>query len=380
MEKQLVSRKTDFPAQLVQFNRFLRSRGFINGPGEEVDALQALAGSIPENGEAFRSLLAGVWVKNKDQHFLFPTLFQEYWGQLDKAENSKINQQEEEKKQPKKQQAPSLQELKNWLYNGRQQTEEEEIAAYSGVEVFTQKDFSAFGQEDVEEIVRIIRQFARWLSRQQRRRWTKTNRQRQIDLGRSIRKNLSRNSQLDYFLWRQPKPGRQKITLLCDVSKSMDLYARFLIQFMYAFHRVSTEMETFVFTTSLTRISSALSNREFGDSLEELHTIVPSWSGGTNIGRSFAQFREDYGCRHLGKETTVMILSDGWDQGDEDLLDEQMHFLQKSSRRIIWVNPLAGRPGYSPQTIGMKTAMPYVDYFTSAHNVTTLVDMVRWMK
>ncbi|MEM7575009.1 MAG: VWA domain-containing protein [Bacteroidota bacterium] len=381
METGLISRKTDLPAQLVQFCRYLRGQGFFSGPQEETDALQAFVQHVPANPEEFGQLLAAVLVKSKDQYFRFPELFKQYWSQLERAENSKVTEQEEEQGRRKPaQRAPSIQELKNWLYNGRQSTEEEEIAAFSAAEVFTQKDFSAFSATEVEEIIRIIRQLAHWLAHEQRRRWVTARKARQIDLARSMRKNSSRGGELDYFMWRRRKPQRQKVTLFCDVSKSMDLYARFLIQFMYGFHRVSTRLETFVFSTGLTRISPALHQREFNESLEHLSELVPNWSGGTNIGQSFLHFRRDYGRRYLDRQTTVMILSDGWDQGEAAQLDEQLHFLKKHSRRIIWINPLAGRPGYEPQTVGMQTALPFVDYFTSAHNLETLVEMIRWMR
>ncbi|MEL6274526.1 MAG: VWA domain-containing protein, partial [Bacteroidota bacterium] len=255
----LITRQTNLPAHIVQFCRYLRSHRFNCGPEEEMDVLKAIAANVPDSQEAFLHLLGAVLVKNKGQFLRFPELFWDYWSQLQKAEDSKVSTQAEERNQPKPaNQPPSLQELKDWLFDGRQSTDTEEIAAFSAADVFTQKDFSAFDDREVEDIMRLLRPFANLLARKQVRRSIRAKQPRQIDLRNSVRKNISRGGEIDYLLWKKPKPSRQKITLFCDVSKSMDLYARFLIQFMYGFHSVSAQLETFVFSTTLTRISTAL--------------------------------------------------------------------------------------------------------------------------
>ncbi|MEL6143373.1 MAG: VWA containing CoxE family protein, partial [Bacteroidota bacterium] len=189
----LITRQTNLPAHIVQFCRYLRSHRFNCGPEEEMDVLKAIAANVPDSQEAFLHLLGAVLVKNKGQFLRFPELFWDYWSQLQKAEDSKVSTQAEERNQPKpSNQPPSLQELKDWLFDGRQSTDTEEIAAFSAADVFTQKDFSAFDDREVAEIMRLLRPFARLLARQQARRSIRAKQAGQIDLRNSVRKNISR--------------------------------------------------------------------------------------------------------------------------------------------------------------------------------------------
>ncbi len=360
----------------MQFCRYLRAKGFNCGPTEETEVLRLLTDYTPEKVSSFQHLLGAVLVKNKDQFLRFPALFQTYWTELQKAEDGKVAEQSVSKPQ-RRQGAPTLRELKDWLFNGRQTPEEEEIALFSAAEVFTRKDFSTFRQEEVKDMLSILRRFARLLANQQVRRNVSAHRPGRLDLRRTIRQSARQGGDITAFRWKKPKLSPQRITIFCDVSKSMDLYVRFLLQFLYGFHRVSTRMETFVFGTSLTRVSPALHQQAFTASLQQLGELVPDWSGGTNIGKSLATFRQDYGQQYLGRRTTVIILSDGWDQGAADLLDAQLNYLKGHCKKLIWINPLAGRPGYRPETVAMRTALPYVDWLGSAHNVDSLIQLVQ---
>ncbi|MEO0732042.1 MAG: VWA domain-containing protein, partial [Bacteroidota bacterium] len=274
-------------------------------------------------------------------------------------------------------QPPTLRQLKDWLYRGRQTDEEAEVAAYSATEIFGRKDFTHFSATELDAITAVLHRFARLLYREEHRRRVRTPRSGTIDLRRSIRDNLARGGDLDYFRWCRPKRSRQRITIFCDVSKSMELYSQFLLRFLYGFHRTGVKLEAFVFSTSLTRLTPVLARQDQEASLRQLADLVPQWSGGTDLGRSLRAFREAYGRRYLGRKTTVIVLSDGWDQGDAVVMDHQLRFVRKNCRELVWINPLAGRPGFVPRTRGMVTALPYVDYLTSAHNLETLVELVR---
>jgi len=174
------------------------------------------------------------------------------------------------------------------------------------------------------------------------------------------------------LVYRNKRRKRLKLVLICDVSKSMDLYSRFLIQFIYAFQSVFRRIETFVFSTSLYRITEILKNEKIFNALEQLPGIVPDWSGGTKIGYSLEQFVQNFGKKLVDSETVCLIISDGWDTGDVELLERSMSYLKKRSRNIIWLNPLKGNPGYEPSTRGMQVALPYIDIFSSAHNLNSL--------
>ena len=157
----------------------------------------------------------------------------------------------------------------------------------------------------------------------------------------------------------------------------MDIYSLFLIQFIYAFQSVYKRIETFVFGTTLHQITDILRDEELSNALDCLSDKVKDWSGGTKIGASLEQFVSNYGIKLVASLTVVLIISDGWDTGEVDLLANNMNYLHKNSRYVLWLNPLKGSPGFQPNTRGMQAAMPYIDFFTSAHNLISLRNLVR---
>jgi len=151
----------------------------------------------------------------------------------------------------------------------------------------------------------------------------------------------------------------------------MDLYSRFLLQFLYALQGTVARVESFVFSTTLRRVTDLLREPDYALALRGLSAEVHDWSGGTRIGASIAEFNRDYPELVDGRTVTV-ILSDGWDTGDPSLLGAEMESLQLRSRRVIWLNPLLGSPGYEPLTQGMQAALPHVSVFAPAHNLAAL--------
>ena len=156
----------------------------------------------------------------------------------------------------------------------------------------------------------------------------------------------------------------------------MELYSQFLIEFMYNFQQSVFNLKTFVFSTRLISLTRILKDGDYEKVLSNLAEQVPYWSGGTRIGESFSQFVQ-FHSPLLGRDSVVMILSDGWDTGNLEELETAMKQIKKKSKKIIWLNPLAGNPNFKPDTLGMKTCMPYIDIFGSAHNVESLKEVAR---
>lgn len=190
---------------------------------------------------------------------------------------------------------------------------------------------------------------------------------------------MRHGGELAEIAFRKPKRNRTKLVVLCDVSKSMDLYAKFLLQFMYAFHQVYSRVETFAFSTSLQQITRLLKQNDFTTAINLLSNQSNSWSGGTRIGESLDSFLKEYSSQLLDKRTIVIILSDGWDTGNTLLLEQSMEAIHKQSKKVIWLNPLAGFATYRPDVAGMQAAMPYVDVFASAHNLDSIRKLGRWL-
>ncbi|MEJ2004133.1 MAG: VWA domain-containing protein, partial [Cyclobacteriaceae bacterium] len=167
--------------------------------------------------------------------------------------------------------------------------------------------------------------------------------------------------------------------VICDVSKSMDLYSQFLIQFLYAFQYIFRSIETFIFSSSIYRVTPYLKDHEFREALALMGEEVVGWSGGTCIGSSLETLISRYKPM-INSHTYVLILSDGWDDGDLKTLEDSMRLIHRKANRIIWLNPLMANPDFSPQTGGMKTALPYVDMLHPCHNLESLSDFVATLK
>ncbi|MEO1712161.1 MAG: VWA domain-containing protein [Bacteroidota bacterium] len=368
----LITRKTSLPAHTVQFVRHLRDQGFEIGVQEEMDYLAAFRDQVPPSFEEQQALCKALFVKNRKNFLRFDEIFKNYWQELSRAEDSKTKENAEATERPSKptQQAPTLSALKNWLYNGKV-SETEDIAAYSAFEAIGQKDFAQFSDSEHQELRAIIRLIAQRLANRHSRRYQRSKRPRHIDLKNTLRASLRKGGEIDQFVFRMPKKRKVNIILLCDVSKSMELYSKFLIEFMYSFQQVVHSLHTYVFSTRLISLSRLLKDTDFEKVLSNLGDQVPHWSGGTRIGESLHQFKTRYG-HQLNKDSIVIVMSDGWDTGDIELLEQTMSHLHRKCERLIWLNPLAAQADYEPSTLGMKACLPYIDILTSVYNLDSL--------
>ncbi|GAC1408368.1 MAG: hypothetical protein NVSMB65_22050 [Chloroflexota bacterium] len=160
--------------------------------------------------------------------------------------------------------------------------------------------------------------------------------------------------------------------LLCDISGSMERYTRLLLRFLHATSQGLEDVESFVFGTRLTRITHQLRGKDPDRALDEVARDVLDFSGGTRIGAAISTFNRRYARRALGRGAIAVIISDGWDRGDPDLLAVEMAHLQRSCHLLVWLNPLLGLEGYQPLTRGMRAALPSIDLFLPAHNLASL--------
>jgi uncharacterized protein with von Willebrand factor type A (vWA) domain len=157
----------------------------------------------------------------------------------------------------------------------------------------------------------------------------------------------------------------------------MDCYSRFLIQFMYGLQNELRGVETFVFSTSLTRITHLIRTKDIGNALERVSSSVLGWSGGTNIGQSLHTFNREFAPSLVTHRTVIVLFSDGWDRGDVALMEREMRNLKRRCHKIIWLNPLLASEHYRPLCKGMQAALPYLNFFLSVHNVHSLVALGR---
>ena len=376
-----IQRQTSISGNLVQLCKFLRDKGFVLGAKEESDAMKAISFLPIGDKSSFKEALKSIFVKSKWQHEQFDDYYDEFWDELNKAVDSKTKDVEDEnteKPSPNAQQ-PSFETLKSWLYND--QTEEEKtIAAYSSLEVLTRKKFNDLSSDEMNLIMATLRKIARQLAHQKSRLKQRSTKNRQLDLKRTFSSNMRLGGEILKLQFSQPKDKKLKIVLLCDVSKSMGLYSRFFVHLIYAFQNAYDKIETFVFSTAIHRVTELLDNYEFEKAFDIISDRVPQWSGGTTIGRCLQSYVDSYSYRTLTKKTVVFILSDGWDTGDASILKHSMREIHRRSKKVIWLNPLAGNPDFSPEVIGLQTALPYIDVMESAHNLESLKRAMKHLK
>jgi uncharacterized protein with von Willebrand factor type A (vWA) domain len=316
---------------------------------------------------------------------VFDAVFSLHWDILKKKPRQEAQQKREGKsgKEQSDEEASPLEKKKrqevalaDWLGDdSKEELEPLETQVYSPAESLREKDFSTFSDQDLETIKKVIalitRKFRLWESRRKKA----DNKARFFDFRRTMRKNIRQGGDLLRLYWKSPKITKTRIVLLCDVSGSMESYSRFLIQFLYGLQNALYNMETFVFSTRLSRITPVLRRDGYEKALNKISQNVLDWSGGTNIGGCLREFNRRYGSTLLYRKTIVVMISDGWDRGEEDFLRAEMERLRKKAYHIIWLNPLLSSPQYEPICKGMRTALPFLDQFLPLHNLDSLIKL-----
>jgi uncharacterized protein with von Willebrand factor type A (vWA) domain len=258
-------------------------------------------------------------------------------------------------------------------------------AAWSDVELLHEKDFADY--TDAERLLarRIMMRLARQGPQRPSRR-TRPARRRgapphaaRPDLRRTIRASLRYGGDPVERHWREPAERPRPLVLVCDVSGSMEPYARMLLQYMQACVAARRRVEAFVFGTRLTRVTGELAGRDPDRALDRAAGAADDWSGGTRIGDALATLNREHG-RRLGRGAIVVLLSDGWDRGDPGQLADEIARLHRCAHRLIWLNPLKASPEYEPLTRGMQAALPHVDHFLAGNSLASLNELAVLME
>jgi uncharacterized protein len=373
----------DLTRAMLAFGGVLRASGLPVTTAELMDAVRALeVVDLMDRAEVYLALRT-VLVSRTEEQPAFDRCFESFWrfraedGQgldgLVSMTQPTLPEDEHGGNPPEAAQEKQAQiALDDWDEGEGSDDEPLEVPGLSNHEVLMEQDFSTFPAEHLDEVARLTVLIAKRLARRVSRRRKPTRRGGIVDLRRSMRANLMKGEIIE--LRRRARRRRKvRLVLLCDVSGSMDLYSRFLLQFLYALQNVFGRVETFTFATRLTRVSELLRGPSYKRALRRL-TEVRDWSGGTRIGEAIRDFNQEWG-RLVDRRTIVLILSDGWDTGEPDLLAQEMLTLKRRAGRVLWLNPLLGNPSYEPLTRGMAAALPLVDHFAAAHNLSSLREL-----
>jgi uncharacterized protein with von Willebrand factor type A (vWA) domain len=370
----------DLLPRLGAFARLLHDAGLEAGPRRLTDATRALGFIDLKLQDDFRNALRSVFVSRKEDIPVFEAAFDIFWAPPDpRASAGTI---------PGRGRSLPLspERAKVWAnalgLNTSQMKREQDptefpasSSGYSAEELLRHKDFEEMTWSETEQVRRLLEQ-SPWRVAERRTRRLRRSRAGHIDLRRSARHAIRSSGELMTLFRRKPRVRRRPLVLICDVSGSMERYSRLLMIFAHAIAR-REDLEAFVFSTRLTRITRLLRQRDLDRALDAVSKSVHDFSGGTRIGAALGEFNRKWARRVLGHGAVVIIVSDGWDRGNPEHLSQELIRLRRSAHRLIWLNPLLGSEGYEPLTRGMAAALPHCDDFLAAHNVDALDDLGR---
>jgi hypothetical protein len=362
--------------KLLEFCHLLRGHGIEVASGRIIDTFRALkAIDCFQRGDFYTALEANL-VSHAQQLALFRDLFLKFWSgpTWTMVPDPCLPGWEDGCELPPPLPPQEKLHLASWEHDPEPADLEAQkaIALYSPDEVLTHKNFGNMTEQELLRVQRLIISMARQMATTLSRRKKAGKKARLIDAGRTLRRSLRHGGEIMQLAHRSPRLSKTKMVVLCDVSGSMDVYTSFLIQFLYGLQNGLRGVETVVFSTRLTRITQLLRRRHIQAALELTAESVRDWSGGTKIGACLQTFNETMAPSMVQSKTLVIIISDGWDTGDADILAEAMAHLKVRAFRVIWLNPLLGSSNYQPICKGMSAALPYVHDFMAVHNIDSL--------
>ena len=357
---------------VVTFGRVLHEAGLEVGPGRVADSLRALdAVDLARQEDVYFSLRQTL-VSRHDELELFDRAFSAWFLRAPVLPPVRARSNAEVETRI----GQAVDRLRS------SETEEDEAdpgdpleLGASGHELLRDKDFAELTGDELRRLRELIARIGRSRPQRHSRRRTADARGDRLDVRRMIRRSLRAGGDpLDRPL-RARKDVPRKLVVLCDVSGSMDRYARALLLFLHAVVGTGRGVEAFAFGTRLSRLTPDLATRDPDAALARCTEAVVDWGSGTRIGASLREFNEVYGRRALSRGAIVLIVSDGWEREDPELVGREMAKLARAAYAVVWVNPLKGNPQYQPLAGGMRAALPYVDRFLPGHNLRSLEEL-----
>src|SRR5947209_5347541 len=371
---------TDLQRNIIAYCRLLRDRELLVTPSEVIDALRTADAVDLADRDELKMALRSVLTAKPEDLPVHDATFDEFWRS---RLPERVEEQGEEGVASEDPDAEGEERQQPQMAQGDDAPDEDEegvdMPLYSPVEVLAGRDFSTFSPDEMADIARAILVIARRLATRESRHYRSTQRGHAIDMRRSFRRNIKFGGTMVDLARKKRKIRKPRIVLICDVSRSMDTYSKFLLQFIYALQHTLGKVESFVFSTRLTRVTDYFKSSDIYTALDRIAREVPDWSGGTRIGESLKVFNRDWAMRMVNKHTIVLIMSDGLDTGDASVLEDEMEQIQRRAARVIWLNPLLGNEDYRPLARGMSAALPHVNLFASAHNLASLQALGKYL-
>lgn len=353
---------------LVEFGRRLRAEGISVGPtiahdlGSAADVVGL--GSAEDTYHAFRSIC----ITAAEQLPVFDRVFYEVFGR--EGRPSELAVVEERTR------TWAIRAGEEGEGEGDQASQDVARVGASWTERLAEKDFAELTREEEAEVRAMIARMM-WRpadTRSRRRRAAKTG--DRPDPRRTLRRMVGTEGDLLLPAFTERRIRRRPLIFIADVSGSMEHYSEMLLYFAHAARGRLGRLEAFVFSTRLTRITRQLERSSPSEAIAGVAGIVEDWSGGTRIGEALEIFNRRWARRVVSGGPIAVIVSDGWDRGDPELLADEMGRLARTVHRVVWLNPLASRPGFAPETRGMRAALPHIDDFLAAGRFNDLASVV----
>jgi len=370
-----------FLHNLLLFGRLLRRLGLDINPGRMMDLVSALdhieIGNKADFFYAARTLL----VHEREDLPLFDEAFERFWRKPSESWDVEWQGLTRRRKPkgpivthpPLKEAAPQADDPAST--SSQEMSVIEVTRTYSDRELLRHKNFADMSVEESEAIKQMMSHLL-WKVSERRTRRKRPGKGHLIDMRRTLRHSLRSEGEVFRWAYREQKLKPRPLVVIADISGSMERYTRLLLHFIYGMKAaLSQPLEAFVFSTRLTRITRPLQIRDLDLALKNVGQLVNDWAGGTRIGESLKAFNFEWGRRVLGRGAVVLIISDGWDRGDVELLKREMARLKRNCHRLIWLNPLLGSADYEPLTRGIQAALPHIDNFLPVHNLASLEDL-----
>ncbi len=369
----MIGNAPDPVESVTLFARLLRDAGLTTGPERVRDACEALLAIDLEHPDEVRYALRAVFVTRREEGPVFDAAFDLFFSSPGgEGRAGSIPGRSRPLALDPKQALAWMSALGLSSPGVAREVEgpPASSAGYSAEELLRQRDFREMSWDELAAVRRLLRQ-SPWKVAERRTRRLRADRRGSVELRRTLRAAAREGGDAPRLARASVSTKRRPLVILCDVSGSMDRYSRHLLVFAHVIGR-RERVETFAFSTHLTRITHLLRHGDIDSALDHVAAQVHDIGGGTRIADALHTFQRDHARRVLGHGAVVLIISDGWDRGDPEQLGREMARLRRSCHRLIWLNPLLGSTAYQPETRGMAAALPHCDDFLSAHSVDAL--------
>ena len=360
---------------ILAFGQFARFYGINVGVQESIDALAAANLGVANNNPSFKYALKSIFCTNQDDLPIFEKLYEQFWrhnmGSI-KGKTTFKNQSNIQKKSNA-----------SVVMMGKGESEEGEesknVSGANKIARLRKTDFSQIESIDSAFLEELATKLWQQMSLRLKRKMKVSNTKGKLDLRRTIRSSISHGGDPIHLKMKSRSPRKQRLMILLDVSGSMDKYSFFLLRFICALRTHFESIEAFIFSTNLIRITDYLQSKNLALTLAVLSKKADNWSSGTKIGECFKDFNENHSKRVLNGHSTTIILSDGLDTGEPEILKREIKKIKLRTRQLIWLNPLKNMRGYEPIQKGMSAALPTVDVFKSAHSLDSILELEQFL-